>query len=167
VSTLGIQTYKVKLPENEKKQLEQIVHSGTAQARTITRAQVLLNANEGKKDEDIYQPLHLAVTTPYDIRKRYCEEGLHRALYDLPRPGQPRKLTGVQEARVVAIACTKAPKGADHWTMDLLTEEAQKQLGVTIRRSAIWHVCLRNQEKPWLKKNVGHSKTYPRIYPRA
>src|SRR5579864_7893440 len=102
--------YKVVLTEEEKAKLQSLVHKGTAKARTITRARVLLLADEGKTDKDIYILLHTATSTPHDIRKKYYEGKLNRALYDAPRPGKERKLTGEQEARVVAIACSKAPK---------------------------------------------------------
>jgi transposase len=154
---MGIQTYKVKLPDEEKVQLQQIIHGGTYPARVVNRAQVLLNANEGKIDKQIYQSLHIATSTPYDIRKRYNAEGLDRALYDLPRPGQKRKLTGEQEAQIVAIACTEPPVGHDSWTMDMLTDWAHKQ-SMDISRSAVWKVTLRNVIKPWRKKNVGHTR---------
>ncbi len=156
---MGIQIYRVKLPKSENEQLQIITHKGTANARIIIRANVLLLAHEGKRDKEIYQVLHLATSTPYDIRKRYHEGGLNRALYDLPRPGQPRKLNGKQEAKVVAIACTKAPKGYDHWTMDLLTGEVRNQ-GMAIGRTAVWKILLRNETKPWRKKNVVYSRHY-------
>ena len=152
---MGIQTYTVELLDNERLQLQQITHGGTYPTRVVTRAQVLLNADEGKKDKDIYQPLHLAKTTPYSIRKRYHTSGINRALYDLPRPGQKRKLTGEQEAQIVAIACTEPPKGHSQWTMSMLTDWAHKK-GMDISRSAVWKVTLRNTIKPWRKKNVGN-----------
>jgi len=149
---MGIQTFRVTLREAEKEQLRSIIRSGTEQARTITRAHVLLLADEGKRDKEIYSVLHLSATTPYAIRKRYYTSGLTRALYELDRPGQPRKLSGEEGAEVVAIACTKAPKGSVRWTLDLLTGAVQNKLGVTIGRTAIWKVLLRNNTKPWRKK---------------
>src|SRR5918996_765757 len=111
---MGIQTYTVHLPKEEKAQLQRVTQAGIYPARVVTRAHVLLNADEGKKDKDIYQILHLAATTPYAIRKRYHTNGLNQALYDRHRPGQKRKLTGEQEAQIVAIACSDAPEGHDH-----------------------------------------------------
>ena len=151
--------YPIALSEKELQTLQQIIHKGVANTRTITRARILRMAHDGKKDKEIYEVLNLAVTTPYDIRKRYNEGGLQKALYDAPRPGQPRKLNGKQEAKVVAIACTKAPKGYDHWTMDLLTEEVRNQ-GMSVSRTAVWKVLLRNDTKPWRKKNVVYSQDY-------
>jgi len=53
----------------------------------------------------------------------------------------------------IAIACSEAPEGRVRWTMDLLTEAVNKQIGVSIGRTAIYKVLLRNNIKPWLKKN--------------
>jgi|SRR6267142_2630940 len=143
--------HTIALAEKEVVKLTMIIHKGKENTRVITRSRVLLMANEGKKDSQIYTALSLSTKTPYEIRKRYHEGGLQNALYDAPRPGQPRKLTGKQEAKIVAIACTKAPKGHDHWTMDLLTEEVNRK-GMTIGRTAVWKVLLHNDTKPWRKK---------------
>jgi putative transposase len=147
--------YKVHLQDQEKQQLQGIVKKGTTKARTITRARILLMAEEQKTDKQIYEALDLASSTPHDIRRKYCDGGLKKALYDAPRPGKERKLSGVQEAKVVAIACTKPPDGYANWTLDLLTEEVKEKIGITIGRTAIWKVCLRNEIKPWREKNVG------------
>lgn len=149
--------HNVSLTPEEQHLLQSLVRRGNANVRNITRARILLLSHEGKLDKEIYTALHLAVSTPYDIRKRYHEGGLTRALYDLPRPGQKRKLSGTQEAEVVAIACTQAPQGHVRWTLDLLTEEVKVKLGVPIGRTAIWKVLLRNNMKPWRKKNVVYS----------
>ena len=110
--------YHVKLTEAEQNQLNQLIKKGVTNARVITRARILLAAHKGKTDKEIYTTLNLADSTPGDIRERFCEGRLNRALYDLPRPGKERKLTGEQEARVVAIACTEAPVGTSRWTRD-------------------------------------------------
>src|SRR3990167_5237606 len=149
--------YHTVLSSDEQSTLLSLIRKGTVKARTITRARILLLSHEGKKDKEIISALHTATSTPHDIRKKYTEGGLTKALYDLPRPGQKRKLTGKQEAEVIVIACTKAPKGHVRWTLDLLTEEVTSKLRVSIGRTAIWKVLLRNDTKPWLKKNVVYS----------
>jgi transposase len=103
--------------------------------------------------------LGIARSTVHDTRKKFSEEGLKKALFDATHPGKARKLTGEQEAQVVAIACTDAPKGYVRWTMDLLTREVNKQLPVPIGRTAVYAVLLRNDTKPWLKKNVVHPES--------
>ena len=151
--------YRVKLTNEAFQEVHQIVQKGISHARVITRARILLAAHKGKKDEEICAALQVVRSTVHDTRKHYHEDGLQRALYDLPRPGQPHKLNGKQEAKVVAIACTKAPKGYDHWTMDLLTEEI-RSLGMAIGRTAVWKILLRNDTKPWREKNVVYSQDY-------
>jgi len=150
--------FKVLLPPEEQKLLSSITHKGITKARIITRARILLLAHEQKKDVDICTALGLVRSVVQDTRKHYVTGGIQRALYELPRPGQKRKLTGVQEAQVVAIACTKSPKGYTRWSLDLLTEEVNKK-GIRIGRTAIWKILLRNDLKPWLKKNVVYSQS--------
>lgn len=144
--------YKVELLDEERRTLLALTQKGETKARTITRARILLLTDDGKKDKEIRESLHVATSTPHDIRKKYAEDGLSKALYDAPRPGQKRKLTGKQEAEVVAIACSKAPKGYSRWTLDLLAGEVNRKLEVSIGRTAIYKVLLRNDTKPWLKK---------------
>lgn len=151
--------YKVLLTPEEKRRLTGLLKKGTAKARVITRARILLGADQGKTDRVICEALGVVKSVVHDVRKHYREGGLTRALYDLPHPGKARLLSGAQEAHVIAIACTKAPKGYVRWTMDLLTEEAKKKLHVSIGRTAIWKVLLRNDIKPWLKKNVVYSES--------
>ena len=99
--------HPVRLPEEERTRLHTLIHKGVANTRTITRARVLVLADAGKTDKEIYTALDLSVSTPYDIRKRYHAGGLANALYDTPHPRRGRKLTGGEEAEVVAISCTK------------------------------------------------------------
>jgi len=154
--------HPIKLPQEEKDRLQTLIHKGIANTRIITRARVLLSAEKGKTDREIYESLDLAVSTPYDIRKRYHEGGLQNTLYDTPHPRGEKKLSVEEEAEIVAIACTKAPKGNARWTLDLLTEEVNSR-GIKIGRTAIWKVLLRNDTKPWRKKNVGHFQNYQSI----
>ncbi len=152
--------YKVSLNEIEITKLKSIIKKGKHSARTINRARVLLMTNEHKVDRQIYETLHLAKSTPGDIRRRYCEGGLIRSLYDAPRPGQPRAMTIIEEAKIVAIACTEPEDGYSKWSMDLLTKKVNQELAARKRplgRTTIYNVLLRNELKPWQKKNVVHS----------
>lgn len=155
--------YQVELAEEEKTTIKQIIKKGESKARTITRARILQLADAGKKDADICFALGIVRSVVYDTRKHYQQSGIDRALYDLPHKGAARKLTGEQEAEVIAIACSKAPKGYVRWTLNLLTAEVNNKIGVTIGRTAIWKVLLRNDTKPWLKKNVVHRESNRRI----
>ena len=110
VITSARKKYHVKLTDNEKRLLRQLIRKGHAQTRVITRARVLLLADEGRTDKDIYHALHLADSTPGDIRERFAKGGTEHALYDKPRPGQKRKLTGALRfdgmLRVINTLCS-------------------------------------------------------------
>lgn len=159
-TTVHIRKYTVRLSKHEQEELRSLLKKGVSKARTYTRARILLAANAGKIDKEICSSLGIVSSVIHDIRKNYVQGGFKRALYDAQRPGKKRILTGVQEAEVIAIVCSKAPKGYVRWTLDLLTGEVKNKLGVSIGRTAIWKVLLRNNTKPWLKKNVVYSKDY-------
>ena len=149
--------HKVVLTEEESQQIEMIIRKGHCHARTITRARVLKMTHQGKTDKEVTMALGLNPSTPYEIRKRYCQGGLNRALYDAPRPGQKKVFTATDEAKVTALACTKAPDGHSRWTLDLLTVHAKESLGKSIGRKTVWKILLKNNLKPWRKKNVVYS----------
>ena len=86
-----------------------------------SRARVLLKADEGYTDgANLTAALEVATATVGRIRKRLVEEGLEHALREQPRPGQRRKLSGKQEAHVIAVACSTPPEGRGRWTLRLL-----------------------------------------------
>ena len=64
------------------------------------------------------------------LRQRFVEGGLERALKDGARPGAEPKLNERQCAHVIAIACSSAPEGHDHWTLRLLADKVV-ELGFT------------------------------------
>lgn len=105
--------YAVRLTEEERSQLDQIVRRGMASARQM-------KADEGWDDGAIAEALDLGVSTVWRTRKRYVEEGLEPALHERPRPGARPKLDGRQEAHVIALACSPTPEGHARWTLRLL-----------------------------------------------
>jgi transposase len=122
--------YIVGLTDKEREQLHQLVRRGKAPARRITRARVLLKADEGCTDGAIAAALSIGVSTVWRIRKRCVEEGVDAALRDRPRPGQRPKLDGKQEAHMIAVACTSPPEGHGRWTLRLLAGKVV-ELGFT------------------------------------
>ena len=114
--------YLVSLSDDERQQVRQPIHGGTARARLVNRAHILLHADAGKGDKEIAAALHTSESTVWRIRKRFTEEGVHGALHEVARPGGTRKLTGEQEAYVVALACSTPPEGRREWTMQLLAD---------------------------------------------
>lgn len=152
--------HRVFLKPTEVTQLKQVISSGVHRAQTITRARILLLANEqdgkGISDREIIHRLQVSATTPQDVRYRYAAGGLSRALYDAPRPGKPVVFTPQDRATVTAVACTTPPVGYGRWTMTLIRDETIKRIGKHIGRTKVNKILLENKMKPHLKKNVVH-----------
>lgn len=112
--------YVVELSEPEREQLRQLIRKGTAPARKLTRARMLLLADAGRSDEQVAQALQAGSATVGRARQRFVEEGLESALSERPRCGHHPKLTGQQEAHLIAVACSAPPQGHARWTLRLL-----------------------------------------------
>jgi transposase len=114
--------YRVALSTEERTTLEQLLRRGKAGTRKLTRARILLKADEGLSDEEVAAALYVSTATVGRTRQRFVEENLG-ALDEHARPGAQRKLTGKQEAHVIAVACTPAPEGHARWTLRLLADK--------------------------------------------
>jgi transposase len=112
--------YIVDLSEEEREQLLQLTRKGSSSARKLTRARILLKANEGMTDQQVAMALNTGTATVGRVRQRFVAEGFERALNERPRPGQRPKLTGRQQAHLIAVACTSPPEGHAHWSLRLL-----------------------------------------------
>jgi transposase len=133
--------YIVNLDADERQQLLDMTSRGKIGARKMKRAQILLKADDGWIDEEIIQALNTSRSTVERTRKRLVEGGLEKALNDDPRPGQKTRLDGNAEAYLVALACSDAPGGREHWPLRLLADKLV-ELGVvesisheTVRRT--------------------------------
>jgi len=115
--------YIVKLEIDERNQLLAMTSKGEIGARKMKRAQILLKADEGWQDEHIIKALNTSRSTVERTRKRFVEGGLNKGLNEDPRPGQRTKLDGAAEAHLVALACSDAPGGRDHWPLRLLADK--------------------------------------------
>ena len=114
--------YIVDLTADERAGLLALLHKGVAPARRLTRARILLLADEGGTDQEVAAALHVHPATAERARRRFVEGGVERALSDKPRPGGRPKLDGKQEAHLVALACSAPPEGRARWTMRLLAD---------------------------------------------
>jgi putative transposase len=122
-------TIKIKLKKIEKTALNKIIKKGNINAREYTRARVLLLSSEGEPPLFIAKALTVTKKTIQNIKERFLEGGLERALYDLPRSGQPTKFNGKHRANITALACTDAPEGHAKWSLTLLADKAV-ELGI-------------------------------------
>jgi transposase len=113
--------YLVTLDDDERGQLEHLLHSGTHATRKVTRARILLKVAEGWEDSALAAALAVGRATVERLRQRFVEEGLG-ALEERPRPGTQPKLDEKAEARLIAEACSAAPEGRRRWTLHLLAD---------------------------------------------
>lgn len=100
----------------------QLLRRGKPSARQVARARILLKAAEGLTDEQIVRATDASGSTVRRVRQRVVDEGLEAAVSERPRPGQPPRLDGRQQAHVVALACRVAPEGHTHGTLRLLAD---------------------------------------------
>jgi transposase len=116
--------YNVKLNDKERSQLKKMTEKGSEKGRKIKRAQILLLADKGKKDQEVAEWIDVTTGTVQRIRKRYATEGLERAIGEKSRSGRPVEIKAETRAKITALACTKAPAGRTRWTLRLLADKA-------------------------------------------
>jgi len=122
-------------------------------AQELRRCQILLKSDSGCTDEEIAEHVGCSTRNIRAVRKRFCEEGLERAMYDAPRSGRPPEFTERQQQQVIALACSEPPAGRVRWTLELLCEHAVKENFVeslSVTEVALW--LQEHDLKPWRKK---------------
>jgi hypothetical protein len=117
--------FTVKLEAAERQRLEELSRAGTAAARTVVHARILLKADQSEAgpawtDARISEALEVSGATVERVRKRYLLGGLDAAVGRKRPPPRPRKLDGHAEAHLIALACSAPPAGHKHWTLRLL-----------------------------------------------
>lgn len=144
--------YRVELSQIERDQLAALLSGGKHASRKLERAQILLSADAGASDEEIARSIGVGGSTVYRTKRRFVEGNLERALSEESRPGAERKLTGKEEALLVATACATPPEGRARWTLELL---AGAMVKLTEHKSLSHETVRRrlaeNGLKPWRK----------------
>src|SRR3979490_1535838 len=144
--------YRVELSQAERSELTAMLSKGKRAARKLKRAQILLAADAGRSDEEIARAVAVGGSTVYRTKRRFVEGNLERALSEEQRPGAERKLTGKEEALLVATACASPPEGRARWTLELL---AGAMVKLTEHKSLSHETVRRrlaeNDIKPWRK----------------
>jgi transposase len=144
--------YRVELSQAERAELTAM--SEQRSARKLKRAQILLASDAGCSDEEVARTVAVGGSTVYRTKRRFVEGNLERALSEEPRLGAERKLSGKEEALLVATACANPPKGRARWTLELLADAMIDQAhrheslsGETVRRR-----LAESGLKPWRKE---------------
>src|SRR6187397_2798025 len=144
---------RVELSEVERGELRAMLGGGKHAARKLKRAQILLAADAGVADETVAISLDVGVSTVSRVKRRLVEGGVERALNEEPRPGAARKLTGKEEALLVATACARPPEGRARWTLELLAGEMVRLTEHdSVSRETVRRRLAENELKPWREK---------------
>jgi transposase len=144
--------YRVELSQTERAELTAIVSGGKHAARKLKRAQILLAAHAGASDDDIATSVAVGGSTVYRTKQRFVLGNLEAALSEQPRPGAGRKLSGKEEALLVATACSKPPQGRARWTLELLAGAMVSLTEhISLSRETVRRRLAENDLKPWRK----------------
>jgi transposase len=144
--------YRVTLTQGERDELTGLLSGGKHPARRLKRAQILLAADAGVSDEDIAASIGVGGSTVYRTKRRFVEGNLDLALSEEPRPGAGRKLTGKEEALLVATACSSPPAGRARWTLELLADALVRLTAhESLSRETVRRRLAENKLKPWRK----------------
>ena len=153
---ISVKTYIVRLSGEERQQLEELIRKGKSPARRLLKARILLKADvseagEGWSDSRIIEALDASPSMVYRVRKQLVEEGLEAVLSRKQRatPAVAPIFDGEKEAKLIALACSKPPKGYARWTLRLL-ENKVVEFGVVDRASdsTIWRALKKTLSNP-------------------
>ena len=112
------------LTDTERQELDRLIRTGKASAKTHNHARILLlsdrSQGERRFDKDVAKAVLCSPSTVYNVRKRFLTEGLHAALHPKSGGGPPPKITGEVEAKLIMLACSAPPEGQSQWSLRLL-----------------------------------------------
>jgi transposase len=146
------------LSTGERDTLRHLVRRGKHSSRNVTRARILLLAADGSTDGQIVAALKTAFATVERTRKRFVEEGLE-CLHERPRRGAQRKLTGKQEAPLVAVACSTPPEGHARCTLKWLAGKVVEWgMAASITRETVRQVLKKTNSSRGSKRNGAFPK---------
>ena len=137
----SVKRYVVRLGCEERDQLEALIRKGKSPAQRLLKARILLKADvsqagDGWSDSRIMAALETSASMVYRVRKQLVEEGLEAVLSRKQRatPAVAPIFDGEKEAKLIALACSKPPKGRARWSLRLL-ENKVVELGIVDRAS--------------------------------
>jgi hypothetical protein len=165
---ISVKKYVVRLSADEREQLEALIGKGKSPAQRLLKARILLKADvseagDGWSDSRIITALETSPSMVYRVRKQLVEEGFEAVLSRKKRatPAVARIFDGEKEAKLIALACSKPPKGRARWTLRLL-ENKVVELEIVERASdsTIGRVLKKTLSSP-IADNAGSSRPRP------
>ena len=160
----SVKRYVVRLRAEEREQLERLIGKGKSPAQRLLKARILLKADiseagGGWSDSQIIAALETSASMVYRVRKQLVEEGLEAVLSRKQRatPAVPPIFDGEKEAKLIALACSKPPKGRVRWTLRLL-ENKVVELKIVDRASdsTIGRVLKKKHSQAPSPRTMGH-----------
>src|SRR5436305_8883702 len=140
----GPQPAELRLSEAEQKELEALVRRHSTPQQLARRAQMILAANEGKRNGQIAREQGASVDTVRKWRMHWIglqavsleDLCVSERLTDIPRPGRPSQITDEQICQLVALACEQPKeRPISHWTGREIAEEVMAR-GIVPKISA-------------------------------
>lgn len=124
---VSVKKYVVRLSQDERTRLSALIAKGKSPAKHQLKARILLKADvskdgEGWSDSRIIEALNASVSMVYRVRQQLVEEGLDAVFSRKPRlsPAIAKIFDGEKEAKLLTLACSRAPAGQARWTLNLL-----------------------------------------------
>jgi hypothetical protein len=163
--TIAVKRYVVRLSRDERDQLEELIRKGKGPAKQQLKARILLKADvgeygEGWSDGEIIEALNTGTTMVFRVRQQLVEEGLEAVLSRKKRatPPVPQIFDGEKEARLIALACSRAPEGRAKWTLELLADKVvELKIVDAASASTVGRVLKKTPSNP-ISKSSGSSR---------
>jgi transposase len=115
--------HPIALTDDQRTSLQHLIRGGTAPARKLTHARILLKADQGLPDAAIAEALEVSVVTIWRVRRRFASEGFASALeHKHPAQLKSPRLDGRAEAQLLQRACSAPPQGRARWSLRLLAD---------------------------------------------
>ena len=158
---IAVKKYVVRLSKEERAQLHQLIRKGKSSAKQQLKARILLKADvsrkgEGWSDSEIIKALNTSVSMVYRVRQQLVEEGFEAVLSRKQRatPAILRIFDGEKEAKLIALACSSAPRGRARWTLSLLAEQVvELKIVDAASASTVGRVLKKTFSSPTSKSN--------------
>jgi len=163
----GNTKYSMHLDSETRARLESLSRNGSAPAKKILHARVLLMSDQHHEsgrchDQEISAALGVHINTVARIRKLFVLGGEEPALQRKQRltPPVPPKLDGAAEAALIAVCCSAPPAGQVRWTLKLLQGELVGRKIVT----SISRECIRMRlKKTCLPRGASSDSAFPSV----
>ena len=114
---------RFKLTATDRQALEALLRSPKTAQSLVLRARIVLLSGSGHTAEEVAASVGTSKISVYKWRKRFRASGLD-GLKDLPRSGQPKKLSAKKVKEVLTMTVEQIPKEATHWSVRLMAKAA-------------------------------------------